>query len=370
MRKILFAVFDKFSHDQRAIETIEALSYLGEVTVVSYDKMENIKNINYVVTGNGNRNYLSFVYSLKKTYKRIKPDFVFLHDNYTAFFIKWIKKKNSKVIVGYDSSELYYDKKSYGIKGIKMNILNHQEFNNIKKADFVFAANIERAMIMKDYFKLSKLPIVWDNIHRIDDDVNISECNKKFHGIIENNKKIIFYCGGIHDNRGTFELINSIEKLGDDYKLIIAGTANDEEKRRFEIKLSQSRTKNFAYIGFLSRSELKYFLKRSLISVSIFDFSCVNHIFCASGKVYESLFEEVPILTSINPPFKRLCDEYGLGVSCTNFDEGIIKIEENYEYYVSNIKKYIKSIDYDKRVNKLRTIIETELNSQEKTNEQ
>ena len=87
MKRILFAIYDKFSHDQRALETIKSLSNIGEVTVVSYDKVDNWDKIKFIVSDNGKRNYLQFKKSLKKTYKKLKPDIVFLHDNYAAFFI-------------------------------------------------------------------------------------------------------------------------------------------------------------------------------------------------------------------------------------------------------------------------------------------
>lgn len=369
MRKILFGVYDKFSHDQRAIETIMALSMIGDLTVVSYDKIDSMDNVNFVVSGGGKKNYLSFKKCLRKEYKKLNPDFVFLHDNYTAFFINWVKKRNPNSVIFYDSSELYYDQKRSGIIGLKSNILNLQEFKYINRCDIIFAANIERAMIMKDYFHLSKVPIVWDNIHKIDDNIDHVLCDKKFDHIFVDNKKVIFYCGGIHENRGTFDLIKAVEELGSNYMLIVAGTASENDIDKFNKLFNKSKTKNYSYVGFLTRSELRYLLRKSFISVSIFDFSCVNHIFCASGKVYESLFEGVPVLTSINPPFKRLCDDYGVGVSCLNYVDGIKNIEKNYEKYKKNIKKYIENIDYENRVSRLKKIIENELLSMERNNE-
>jgi len=361
MIKILFAVFDRFSHDQRAIETIQALSMIGNVTVVSYDKISNVNNVKFVDVTNGKRNYLAFKKALKREYKKLNPDLVFLHDNYTSFFIEWVKKRNKNTIVGYDSSELYYDKCGTGVKGLKMALLNNQEKKYIQKADFVFAANLERAMIMKDYFRLKKMPIIWDNVHRIDDDIDYSECEKKYDFLFKKQENIILYCGGIHENRGTFDLIRAVEKLGKNYRLIVAGTASEVEKNKFDRMFQESKSKNFNYVGFVSRSELRFLLKKCKISVSLFDFSCVNHIFCASGKVYEALFEGVPVLTSLNPPFKRLCEENCVGVSTNNFVEGIKRIINDYDYFTKNIKAYIKKIEYDNRIIKLKEIIEDEI---------
>lgn len=359
--KILFAVYDAFSHDQRAMETIECLSKLGEVTVVSYDKLDSIRNVNYVISGHGKRKYLSFRRTLIRTYKKFRPEIVFLHDNYTAFFINWLRKKKQNVIIGYDSSELYYDKFELNKNGLKGAFLNLEEKKYLKYADFVLAANVERAMIMKDVFQLEKCPKVWDNIHRIDDAIDIEKCEKKYDHLFEDNKNVVFYCGGIHKRRGTFDLIDAVNCLGDQYKLIIAGTVNKNELNEYEQKLKDNNRNNIKYVGFVSRAELKYLLHKSKISVSIFDLSCVNQLFCASGKVYEAIFENVPVLTSINPPFKRLCNDHQVGISTDNYSEGIKEIIDHYDYYVENTKKLVDQLDYDNRISKLTELIKSSI---------
>jgi len=359
---ILFAVYDNFPHDQRATETILALSKIGRVTTVSLGSIEK-DNIQCIITGKGKRNYFQFKRELINTYKRIKPDVVFLHDQATSFFIGWLKKRKQRVKILYDSSELYYDKFDLSLGGLKGVILQLEEKKYLRYADYIFAANIERATIMKDVYGLQQIPTVWDNIHRIDDQYNELECSKKFGKYLSEGKKIILYCGGINPRRGTFELIDAVEKLGSDYFLLVAGFAANNNLNTFNSIYDKSEVKNFSYLGFLSRGELKFLLRNCVISVSIFDFSCVNHIFCASGKVYESLFEGVPVLTSTNPPLNRLCREYGVGVSTNNYIDGIESICRNYEQLKKNINTFVGELDYDHRMDKLTGLLTNAINS-------
>lgn len=361
MKNIIFAVYDEFSHDQRAMETIESLAKIGEVTVVSYGKIQDTEKIHCVVTGNGQRDYIAFRKGLIYTYKKIKPDFVFLHDDYTAFFIGWLKKQHEDVKIAYDASELYYDKFEMTLNGFKAYALERDVRRYLPAADFVFSANIERALIMKDVYKLKRVPIVWDNIHRIDDSIDEASCKMKYDRYLNGTDNIILYCGGIREDRGTYQLIDAIEQLGGAYKLLVAGIAGERDLKKFNERYEKSCTKNFYYLGYLSRSELRFLLRKSKISVSLFDFSCANHIFCASGKVFEALFEHIPVLTSINPPFKRLCDDFGVGVSTNDFRSGIIEIVNNYETYVENVSQYVKQLTYETRVEQLAALIEKEL---------
>lgn len=365
--KILFAVYDNYTHDERAMETIRALKKIGKLIVVSYEKNNNDSEIKSVITGNGKRKYLSYKKELKKAYTNHKPDVVFLHDYYNAFFIKWLKKHNQKVVIGYDSSELYIDRGNYkSINGIKQKLLIKQELKNLNKADFIIAANIERAQIMKKAYNLNEIPAIIDNVHKICDEIDYKICEEKYGKLFEKNVNAVLYCGGISEARCTFKLVEAIEELGKNYKLIIAGQSTNENRERLSKIYEKSKTKNFTYIGYISRSELKYLLQKSKISISAFDMNNVNNKYCASGKIYESIFENTPILTSENPPLKRICDEYKIGISTHNFKNGIIEIVNNYDYYVNNVIKYKNSLNYKDRSkmieNKIRKLIESSIN--------
>ncbi len=361
--KIVFAIYASHTHDARAIETIRALSMIGNVVVISIEG-DGSKKYKCYSTARG-RNYFEFERLFKQRFVLERPDVVFLHDNYCAPFIRFIKRKNPNTIILYDSSELYYDQKAISFRMLIASRLQKIEERDLRLVDGVFAANIERALIMRDRYGLENVPSVFDNIHRIDDDINIEECDKKYKELL-GDKRVILYCGGIGEKRRTFDLIEAIQRMGNRYLLIIAGAASEQALEKYNRVFDNAKEKNFTYIGFITRSEIKYLLRKSIISVSLFDFSCANNIFCASGKIYESIFEGIPILTSLNPPLKRLCDEERIGVSTNDFYAGIKELEEKYDWYKSNVKRFRSSIDYDNRIIMFKGNIERFINQRSK----
>lgn len=235
----------------------------------------------------------------------------------------------------------------------------------LKFADVVIAANIERAKIMKEYFQLNEMPIIFDNIHKIDDEYDTFECNKKYNYLFNDDAFYIVYAGGISKKRMTFELIEAVGSLGNDYRLIILGNVSPKDKNEYDLMIKRNKFSNISYLGFLPRNEWRYILSRSHISVSAFAQDTVNNINCASGKLYESLFEGKPILTSTNPPLKRLCNDYKIGVSTDNFLEGILELEKNYDEYCKNVETYISTLNYEERIDalaeRLKEKIETDM---------
>ena len=151
----------------------------------------------------------------------------------------------------------------------------------------------------------------------------------------------------------TYELADAVGQLGDRFGLIVIGRAREEEKIYFRNYIKKRGYNNISYLGFVSRAEFRYLLNRSHVSVSAFSQDTINNKFCASGKVYESLFEGKPIMTTENPPLKRLCEEHGVGVSTSNFIQGLQELKSNYEEYCQNVQKYISEIDYYSRIRKL-----------------
>lgn len=388
----VITIYHDINHEARSMEILKCMELLCEkVFFVSFSKPKTFStSAECIQTKSGFFKYYSFLKTALKTIKEIEPDLIFLHDNACSPILKRIvrKKVNCKVI--YDSSELYVldsitntydflekseqkDSTKHGLQYYVNKLKKALRRNNIidenkylKYADVVIAANLERAKFMKEIHGLEKEPIVFNNIHKIDEDYDKKALDCKFSIYFEDNSRVILYLGGIAKERRTLELLDSVQKLSNKRKLLllIAGSATNDMKKQFEQIMRDNSIKNTFYLGFITRGEIKYLLSRSDISVSVFSKDTLNNYFCESGKVYESLFEGVPVLTSDNPPLKRLCEEEGVGVSCDSFDEGIETILDNYELYKANIVKYIDSTDYEKRVPKLAKAIDETLNGE------
>lgn len=345
--KIMFIVYHDIKIEARTQELLGAVKRLGDAYYVSYSMPFDCSGIHTYYTGK--RNYLTFILRAFIALIKYKPDVVVLHDNYTAVFLKWLQIFRKDTVIIYDSSELYIDCKPSTLKGHIAQIMQVFENRYLKYADIVIAANIERAMIMKEFFNLKDLPIIFNNIHRIDDEYDLEECDKKYLKYF-NSKFSIVYAGGVSKERITYELAEAVGELKSDYNLIIIGEGKAKDIASFPEFLEKKGIDNVYYLGFKPRCEWRYLLHKGNVSVIAFAQDTLNNINCASGKLYESLFEGTPILATENPPLKRLCDEYGIGVSTSNFREGILEIEGNYEKYKRNIDSYVSIIDFEGRI--------------------
>lgn len=359
--KSMFIVYHDLKTEARSQEILEVSKLIGETTLVSFSKPNNSSGFKFIETGKGKRNYFKFLWGSLRAIWNERPDVLILHDNYTSVLLMISRIISKKIFIVYDSSELYIDRKNTSWKLKLASHMNYFEKKFIKNANIVIAANIERANIMYDYFKLRKKPIIFDNIHMISENYDQFICETKYSNYLVDDVFNIVYGGGIAKHRFTYELAEAVGRLGSKYQLIVVGSATNIEVQRFEKFLSEKKFTNVAYLGFLPRDEWRFLLSNSKLSISAFTQDNLNNKYCASGKLYESLFEGTPILTSENPPLKRICEEYKVGISTSDFYNGILEIGGNYEYYCENVKSFIKTLDYGSRIEQLAMKIKNDI---------
>jgi len=354
--RIVFCAYHDINSNGRCQEVLKAAEKIGQVTFVSYRTPSSFsvaESTDCIVSGDGKRSYIPFVRTCINQIKAISPDIVILHDNYCAAIVPHIRKIKSVPIIVYDSSELYIDKKPGGLSSTIAWLIQRCENKWISKANMVIAANLERAQIMKDYFKLQEMPYVFENVRYIVEEPNVDECDKKFGNIIKPDTFAVLYAGGISKNRMTYDLIRAVKSLGEGYTLLLAGQKDETESKLFEEAMHSTPIDNVYYFGYLKRSELRYLFQHVNISVSMFQQNTLNNINCASGKFFESIYEECPVLTSTNPPLKRLCEQYGFGLSTDDLKSGIVMMKDNYAYYKENAIAFKNTINPDDLVDKL-----------------
>ena len=372
--KIVYAVYHDCNKEERSKEVLECCLQLGEVHFVSYARPANdYKNlVCYLINKKSKMALFSFISRIKKTVGNVNPDLILLHDSDCAVTIPYIKKHCPKAKLVYDSSEFDVPMKGERIKrnnGLipflksffsRFRIKSEKKY--MKFCDLVIAANEERAKLMVSYFELKKQPIVFDNMHRINDPINVEQCKSKFDKYLDNTRFQVLFAGGIDEERLTFDYIKSFSELSDEYRLIIVGSATKKALERYDSMLNSLNIENkVMYLGFITRSELRYLIQSTDASVVVFDKKTYNTLYCASGKFYESLFEYKPILASENPPLLRICQENGIGVSDDNYANGIKRLKQGYNTYLNNVKRFVDNLDYDGRITILAKTIREEL---------
>ena len=383
MKEIVSVIYHDCNKEARSMEMINCMRMLGHVHYVSYAAPANIDDVVcHLIDKSKVTALFDFLHMAKKTIIKVQPDIVFLHDNDCAILIPFIQKRVPKARIIYDSSELYIDEifgngsrfRGNGFKiWVKQKLTAFRpksEKKYLKNVDIVIAANTERAEKMKEYFELNSTPVVFDNIHRINDTYDQTACDQKFFGIVRRDKFNILFGGGIDEERRTFDFINDFLKLDNGYNLVIAGSASDIARKKYEEMISTADQSRIHYIGFISRAELRYLFRNCQASVVVFDTNSFNTLYCASGKCYESLFEGTTIIASENPPLKRLCTEEGVGISNDDFACGIQQMYTNYSEIKSAVTNFLVKINYEKRVEQLTDVLKNALlsSSEESSN--
>lgn len=353
--KILFIVYHDLSTEARSKEFLDALKLISnDVTCLC---RKGPLNSNYCVIeeiGEGSH-YIKFINKAKQLIKSINPEILVLHDEFTSVLIQYAIKKCNPFIV-YDSSELNVGRKLTGLKNKLAKLLYHIEARHLKNCNLVFSANQERAEIIKKAYEITRPIYVFDNIHRIEDSYNEEECLEKYGKYLQRNKKVLTYGGGISRSRYTFDIIRQFSN-NNNYIVLITGSASKDNLHEFNRIIRKNGVNNIFYLGFISRGELKFLFERSVASFVLFDSLSLNTKYCASGKMYESLFTLTPIICSDNPPLARACKDYGVGISDMNFLKSADYISRNIDIFKKNIVSYIKQIDYEGRLVRLSRII-------------
>lgn len=79
------------------------------------------------------------------------------------------------------------------------------------------------------------------------------------------------------------------------------------------------------------------------MGISVYHKRNLNNLYCSSGKVYEYVYEGIPVAASDNPPLKHLIDRYRIGACGQDIAEAIEEVKARYGEYKDNVAKFVKS---------------------------
>lgn len=243
--------------------------------------------------------------------------------------------KRPKYIIQ-DCREMYFYKEQ---RYLKSKIGCIFEYIMIKKANVIVVANQYRARIVKKIYSLEKKVLVFENIRNFNkQSFNKVLLENKYKELLRRDTFKIILTSGYTGNKIEKNLIKFIEESENKYELYFVGKIDKS-------KLIEN--KNIYYIESVPFAELKFLLSKMDIGYVGYEITNLNTKYCASGKIYEYLNENLPVLSYKNIPLRSFIKKYDIGVSGENIEELIKKIEQNY-------KNYKKNILYFKKINKKR----------------
>ncbi|MGB4610413.1 MAG: hypothetical protein WBH77_07295 [Saccharofermentanales bacterium] len=338
--KILLLSYGSIKFDGRLRELITVCNLLGDCTYITNDLSADTEK--HVVPPTDKRNYKSFVkFCLNFAKQSADFDIVFADNRralYPAYKI-YRKQKNAKFII--DARELYLMQEA-GSFVSKVGCLLEKRIN--PKADIVIAANAERAEIMQEHYNLKKLPLVFENVRALSFPENYNGLQQA--GIsdeilqsLDQSKLKLISTSGCSISRTNDVLVKAVSRFQDSVNLYLVGSYGIEDCAAIENLISELSLKNvFIIKENLPEGELKDFIQRCDVGVVNYHMLDLNNTYCASGKIYEFLAENKPVITTENPPLKNMVGKYKIGVADNLYLDAIQILSEKYDFYQKNVE--------------------------------
>lgn len=348
---VLFISNGVFEYDGRLRELIKVAKGLGETQYITTTISKDTKqegNHHIVNNSNGIFGYLKFIiYSVHKGLKLKSIDILFVDNRKSlipAFIIKTIKKPKYIIL---DSRELYLIGEVNHVTG-KIGCMLEKWF--INKSNIIICANKYRAEIMRDYYRLDSKPLVYENIRYLEYSGKITEkkLKEKYDQYFTKDTIRIVSTSGCSISRTNDKLVEAMINLGEKFELFLIGGGNYKDINKIRNIINENKLNNVHIIDKLQIDELKYFLKNCHIGIVNYHKKDMNNKYCASGKVYEYLFEGLPVVTTENIPLVDICNTYKIGIADDSYIDAIKEVSTRYDYYVENVKKYTDKINSDK----------------------
>lgn len=358
--KILLISYDHWKYDGRLRELVKVAKELGEVTYITRrsDGEEPQEENHILYTDHG---YPAFIRFCCLQARRLgKADLIFI-DNRKGILPGYLAKRicGARYVVQ-DCRELYDMKSAAGIPG-KIGCVMEKIFT--RHSDVVIAANPFRAKIMVKMFGLKKTPLNYENIRRLE----YTEAGKQRQMEEENGdffreKRFrIISTAGCDMSRTTGKLLEAMKELGGEYELLLVGENDEEDEILAGATIRELGLTNVKILPRMDQDHLKYFIENCQIGFVAYHQRDLNNKYCASGKIFEFLYEGKPVLASTNPPLKELCEKYGIGIASDDYVSAVRKLAGDYSRWTEQVDRFISRVHVEKNNHKLAEQIRKEL---------
>lgn len=334
-------LYGYIEHDGRVLRSIGSLIKDHEVILYSHCKDKNFQLENAEIIKRENSYYqkrpmleqLLFLITFLRKVLRIKPDVVYLHDYYLAFAGKLINRLTSAKIV-YDAHELTIVEKGENAS-FRDKMFAYLEKISIASFDLIFAANDERARIMKEYYNLEKEPMVIRNIPDVEisnDLYSRAELEEKFEILKNSTASIYVYQGVVTPIRRIDILSSKIAKIDNSLVLIVGGGQESYIQKLKEVFKSEG-LDNVHFLGKVDLKTLYSVLNISNFGIISYSDANLNNKYCAPNKLYEYSQFKLPMITTEQEIFQTTFKNYKIGLvqkgSNEEFQKELQEISDN-----------------------------------------
>jgi len=339
-KRILFLSFSNLLYDGRTRELLRVAEDLGEVIAIVRNGRQ-VRSDGLAVFCSGN--YISFIMLCIKSALKLKTiDILFCDNRMACIPSLLISKLLRPNIIIQDMRELYIREELHSLKG-KVGCIFEGAL--LQKADIIICANMQRAEMTNRIFHPKRMPLVFENIRKLAymPGFDVADVKKSFEPYLRAGRIRIISTAGCSVSRTTDKLVMAAAEYMDTVDLLLVGSSGKNDRDMITGLLEKRSINNVFIIDQLTEGNLKYLISRCHIGAVIYGQYDSNNKYCASGKIYEFLFEGMPILTSDNPPLKEFCEKEKVGVASDMYSLALKKILQNYNFYRENSIKFFLS---------------------------
>lgn len=343
--KILILSLSDIRYDGRLRELVKICKSLGQTYYLIREYDNNYKKKS--IKGGLLKVYVSMLLLAIKIIQMEHIDVILL-DNRKSFLLGEVLKaffKNVSFVA--DCRELYIKN---SMMSFKSKFGCDVEKRMLSKSDIVICANEYRADKMVEVFGLTERPLVYENIRKLEynEECDLTNYEEKYKDIFLGDLPVIISTAGVIVDRTTDKLVKAFKSFDSQAKLVLVGGGSEEDTKLIKKIIQDDSISNVSLIDKVGINELKYLISKSAIGVVIYAQDTINNIYCASGKVYEFIYEGVPVITSGNPPLVELCKTKEIGIASDDYIESIKRVLESYKYYKDKVENMRKKLElYD-----------------------
>lgn len=353
--KILFLSYGKFEYDGRQRELIRVCRQLGKTYYLTRTNPDFMPaEPEHICFKDTSRSaYFAFIRRAVRLFEELgNIDLVFVDNRKATIPALRIQRKHPSVRIVYDARELYLRAEMSSFSGRMGCIFEEKMY---KKADVIIAANEYRAQRMQEEYALPKKPLVYENLRKLaySPDVDMGQLAERFKGLLEGEEWRIVSTSGCSIQRTNDKLVEAMAQVHAPCRLFLVGGSTAQERESMESIIRANGLKRVHILGQLGQDELKYLIDQCHIGIVNYGQYDSNNIYCASGKLYEFLYEGKPVVTTTNPPLLDLCRRMGIGEASDSYADAIDKVTENYEGYCTRVRQVTETMHIEDNNDKL-----------------
>jgi glycosyltransferase involved in cell wall biosynthesis len=281
-----------------------------------------VHNIQFKFTDRINRIKKALTYCLTKAVE-IDADIYHLHDPELLLLAKQLKKRGKVVI--YDAHEdvpIQMLNKAYIPKPLRKtaaSIYRRFEARICKKIDACLVASPSMLPRFESYTKTVGI-------------FNFPQWKRANEVSWSDREQAICYIGTLTENRGIYDILESIKDL--DLKFYLAGNWHDPA---FEKKCQKHPAWNkVEFLGYIDQEKIYEILGKVKAGLSMLH-PLPNYVLAYTGKMFEYMAAGVPVIISDFNLWTELLEQTNCGISCTPKDH--LALKNAIQEILSNDKK-------------------------------